>query len=234
MAANEARISVCRMLQEISRKLVTKNLRSDKMDYIYFTIDRVEHILALCVQVFSVDTEIFSLLSKAKCLIGSQSELPATAQSFQSDRVFTGDRGRPCYNITRQQLEYSKHYGFNAVEMVAMLGVSEATVRRRLQEYDLLISESFTPMSDEELDKVVKDMKKDFYQSGYRMVLGILRLRGYHIQERRVMESLRRVVIEGVITRSLQLQIIHRREYRIQNTVHVEERMWSHIDVMDY
>ena len=109
------------------------------MDYIYFTIARVEHILALCVQVFSVEAEIFSLLSKAKCLIASESELPATAQTFQSDKVFTGDRGRPRYNITRQQvqLEYFKHYGFNTVEMAAMLGVSEATVRRRLQELSI-------------------------------------------------------------------------------------------------
>ena len=125
--------------KEISRKLITRNLLSDEMDYIYFTIARVEHILALCVQVFSVEAEIFSLLSKAKCLIGSESELPATAQTFQSDKVFTGDRGRPRYNITRQQvqLEYFKHYGFNTVEMAAMLGVSEATVRRRLQELSI-------------------------------------------------------------------------------------------------
>lgn len=170
MAENEARISVCSMLQEISCKLITRNLRSDEMDYFYFTIDRVEHILALCVQVFSVEAEIFSLRSEAKCLIGS--ELPAIAQGFQSDKVFTGDRGRPRYNITRQQLEYFKHYGFNAVEMAAMLGVSEATLRRRLQEYDLPISESFTPMSDEELDEVVKDIKKgllsEWLQDGTR------------------------------------------------------------------
>ncbi|XP_068670218.1 uncharacterized protein [Montipora foliosa] len=213
MAANDARSSVCSMLQEISRKLITRNLRSDETDYIYFTIDRVEHILALCVQVFSVEAEIFSLLSEAKCLIGS--ELQATAQGFQSDKVFTGNRGRPRYNITRQQVEYFKHYSFNAVQMAAMLGVSEATLRRRLQEYDLPLSESFTAMSDEELDEVVKDIKKDFCQSGYRMVLGVLRSRGYRIQQRRVMESLRRVDVEGVIMRSLQLKIIHRREYRV-------------------
>ena len=44
MAENNVRISVCSMLQEIGRKLITRNLRSDEMDYIYFTIDRVEHI----------------------------------------------------------------------------------------------------------------------------------------------------------------------------------------------
>lgn len=133
----------------------------------------------MCVQVFSVEAEIFALLSEAKCLIGS--ELQAPDQSFQSDKVFTGGRGRPRYNITRQQLEYFKHYGFNAVEMADLLGVSEATLLRRLQESDLPLSESFTAMSDEELDEVVKDIKKDFCQSGYRMVLDVLRSRGYRI-----------------------------------------------------
>ena len=135
MAANEARISVCGMLQEISRKLKTRNLRSHEMDYIYFTLDRVEHILALCVQAFSVEAEIFSLFSEAKkCLIGSENELSGIAQGFQSDKVFPGDRGRPRYDITRQQLEHFKQYGFSAVDMAAMLGVSEATVRRRFQD----------------------------------------------------------------------------------------------------
>ena len=87
------------MLQEISPKLITRNLQSDEIDYIYFTIDRVEHLLALCEQVFSVEAEIVSLFSEAKRLIGS--ELQATAQGFQSDKIFTGDRGRPRYNITR-------------------------------------------------------------------------------------------------------------------------------------
>ena len=51
---------------------MTGNLRSDETDYIYVTIDRVEHTLAPSVQVFSVDAEIFSLLSEAKSLIRSK------------------------------------------------------------------------------------------------------------------------------------------------------------------
>ena len=50
--------------------------------------------------------------------------------------------------------------------MAIMLGVSEATVRRRLQEYEMSMSDSYTPLSDEELDKVIKEIKKDYHQSG--------------------------------------------------------------------
>ena len=47
------------------------------------------------------------------------------------------------------------------------------------------------------------------------MVLGILRSKGYRIPERWVMKSHRRVHVEGVILGSLQLRIIHWREYRV-------------------
>ena len=78
-----------------------------------------------------------------------------------------------------------------------------ATVRRRLQDFELSTSVCFTPLSDEQLDEVVKDIKRNFVQSGYR------------IQESRVMESLRRVDVEGVRMRSLQLKTINRREYKV-------------------
>ena len=125
--------------------------------------------------------------------------------------VFSGDRGRSRYNITEEQLEYFLDFGFTATEISAMLGVSEPTVRRRLQEFGLS-SRNLTNISDDALDRIVTQIKEDFQQSGYRVIRGILRARGYHIAERRVVECLRRVDLEGVILRSLQLQIVHRRE----------------------
>lgn len=67
----------------------------------------------------------------------------------------------------------------------------------------------------EALDETVSDIKKDFQQSGYRIVKGLLRARGICIPERRVLESLRRVDLEGVIMRSLHLQTTHRRKYKV-------------------
>ena len=80
-------------------------------------------------------------------------------------------------------------------------------------------------MSDSELDELMKNVKEHFPRSGYRVMLGILRSMGYHIQEWRVRESLRRVDIEGVVMRSLQLQILHRRKY----SVYGPNALW-HVD----
>ena len=122
---------------------------------------------------------------------------------------------RPRYNISEGQLQYFVDFGFKAKEIAAMLGVSEATVRRRFQENGLSTSGGFSPLFDEEMDGLVRDIKQDFPQSGYRMVLGILRARGFRFQQHCVMECLRRVDLEGIIMRPLQLRVLHRRKYKV-------------------
>lgn len=67
--------------------------------------------------------------------------------SFQSGKVFEGDRGRPQYNISKEQLTYFIGFGFKATQIAEMLGVSESTVRRRLQEYNLS-AKDYTTISD--------------------------------------------------------------------------------------
>ena len=44
---------------------------------------------------------------------------------FQCEKVFNGDRGRPRYNITKQQLEYFLDFGFTVTGISAMLGASK-------------------------------------------------------------------------------------------------------------
>ena len=58
--------------------------------------------------------------------------------------------------------------------MAAMLGVSEATARRRFQEYGWSNSERLSPLSDEELDGIVRDIKHDFSQSGFYQLFNLL------------------------------------------------------------
>ena len=88
-----------------------------------------------------------------------------------------------------------------------------ATVRRKYRVFQLS-SKSYTDISDEELDNKIMSIKEDFHQSGYRIVTGILRANAIFVQNRRVLESMRRVDLDGVIMRSLHLQPIHRRKYR--------------------
>ena len=95
-----------------------------------------------------------------------------------------------------------------------MLGVSESTIRRRFREFNLS-TRCYTDVSDEQLDVTVSSIKDDFQQSGYRMLTGILKSRGICVPQRRVLESVRRVDLEGVILRSLKLRTINGRKYKV-------------------
>ena len=73
-----------------------------------------------------VDEEIFPLLSEAKLLIGHSYQLQETREMcFHPEKTHDGNRRRPRYAITVQQLQYFIHFGFKASEIASMLGVSE-------------------------------------------------------------------------------------------------------------
>jgi hypothetical protein len=99
---------VCNILEELIRQLTSENLRQDVLDYIFTRLERVENILSLSSQIFNVDDRIFACISEAKYLVRSaylQSDA-ASGQNSQPDECFTGECGRPRYNITSEQLEY--------------------------------------------------------------------------------------------------------------------------------
>ena len=210
--------NIISMLNDVAQKLRSvQDWRSNKseVDYIYYKLDRLEHILSLSAQLVNIDDRIYCNISAAKCLVGHLLQDEEPVINFNMETTLTGNRGRPRYIISKEQLQYFMEYGFKGHELAIMLGVSEATVRRRLQDFGLSSSTNFFSLTDKQLDTIVRGIKKDFVQSGYRRVQSILRAREYRVQERRVMESLRRVDIEGVIMRSLQLQTIRRRTYAV-------------------
>lgn len=52
---------------------------------------------------------------------------------------------------------------------------------------------SYTLLSNDKLDKLVKTFKKHKPESGFRYLLGHLRLQGIRLQQKRIWQSLRRV-----------------------------------------
>ena len=147
-----------------------------------------------------------------------------SVNGFQSEKVFEGDQGRPQYNISKEQQSYFIVFGFKAVQIATMLGVSESTIQRRFREFNLS-TRCYTNVSDEQLDQIVSSIMDDFQQSGYRMLTGILKSRGICVPQRHILESLRRVDLEGVILRSLKLKTISRRKCKVSGP----EVLW-HID----
>ena len=68
----------------------------------------------------------------------------------------TGFKGRPKFDIPREQLQYSIDIGFKATDIAKMLCISEKTVYRRLEESGMSIRDTYANMTDQELDDVIK------------------------------------------------------------------------------
>ena len=93
--------------------------------------------------------------------------------SFQPNVEYTGAPGRPKIRVSKEQLSYLADNGsVKATDMARLLGISDATVHRRLKDFNLEISHSFSTIDDNTLDGIVLSIKEEFPNSGYRMVLG--------------------------------------------------------------
>ena len=78
---------------------------------------------------------------------------------------------------------------FSVPQIAEMFGVSVSTLRRRMTEYALSISATYSSINDEELDALVGEIQVMFPMCGNRRMLGHLLARGVRVQHNRVRES---------------------------------------------
>jgi len=118
-------------------------------------------------------------------------------------------QGRPKLKIPKEQLEGLRALGFSWVAISKMLGVSEKTVRRRKEAYNMSSSmELFSKISDDEIDEFMKFILQISPNSGERMIMGWFRGRGINVQRWRIRESIARV---DPISRDLRRRTVTRR-----------------------
>ncbi|KAF3839049.1 hypothetical protein F7725_017766 [Dissostichus mawsoni] len=101
-----------------------------------------------------------------------------------------------------------------------LLGVSEVTVFRRMAEFGISVSGSYSTMSDQELDMLVSEIKAQMPQIGYRLVMGRLRSLGHRVQWSRMKAAMHRVDAAGILARC-----VVRRTYSVRaslSLVHVD------------
>ena len=135
----------------------------------------------------------------------------------------TRGSGRPRYNISQQQLEHLLNLNFDCPTIANMLGVSLRTVRRRMTEYHLSVKSHYSTMNDDELDGVVRELKVQFPNSGYRIMDGLLHQKSIRIQQSRVREAMQRTDPNGTVVRFADM--VHRRRYHVPGP----QSLW-HID----
>ena len=122
--------------------------------------------------------------------------------------------GRPKYGIPEEHLLCFKSLGFTSNAIADILLISRWTLRRRVMEYGITDLVRFSKISNDELDKLIRDYRNIHgLACGHSMILGHLNSIGIKVQQKRVTESLVRVDPDGCYMRwSL---IIRRENYNV-------------------
>ncbi|KAH3708779.1 uncharacterized protein LOC127858084 [Dreissena polymorpha] len=85
--------------------------------------------------------------------------------------------------------------------MADLLHVSDSSVKRRLRTFGLKLRQTFSVLSNDALDDLVREVTQGNPSLGQRMVQGLLQSRGHKVQRQRVADSLIRVDAAAVALR---------------------------------
>ena len=111
---------IARSIREVLNLQYADNLRNDEVDYLYFKIDRIEHILALSSPVVDIECSAFQYVRDAKELEADELDRVSTIsdQGHCTQKVLGGNRGRLRYDVQEAQLQFFVEFGFKVSEMV--------------------------------------------------------------------------------------------------------------------
>lgn len=84
--------------------------------------------------------------------------------------------------------------------VASLLGVSEATIFRKMNENAISTKILFSSMSDEKLDNKVAELKARVPHAGYRLVKGLLQSEEHHIQWNGIKGCVHRIDSAGVLS----------------------------------
>ena len=107
--------------------------------------------------------------------------------------------GTPSFNIPKSMLEYHLQ-GFKIKDIASMLSVSESTVYRRMRSFGLSALD-FSDICDEQLDRHLSELSKEFPFCGEELMAFLLRERGIKVQRMKLRDSIHRVDEKGVSER---------------------------------
>ena len=165
-------------LLDVLRQL--ENLDSVQFDAIIFRLEQLaSRIVRLC-DVNLVDDTIQHDVTQAMHYLHRVEELQ-TENSFTVDIFQSSQRGRSCFNISREQMSYFLNHQFSIVDVAKALGVSQSTISHRMRTYGNFqqSQRQFSPpLSDEELDNKVRGILQEFLNAAYRRVMSQLAVAG--------------------------------------------------------
>ena len=207
--------------------LLIEQSRFCEGDLIQFRLDWLYSVVVRHVDYIPSGETVLNLFHQAAALLVTNSNKVDCRHSVssQAEILHSGQQGRPRYFISKEKLEFLLDMKFTSGEITSMLYVSESTIKRGMREYGTFVRQRYSDISEYELDKIFEGIMREFPNSGYKRITGLLQNGGYRIQQNRIRESMRRVNPDGVLLRALELRAIRRRRYQVSGPL----ALW-HID----
>jgi len=131
--------------------------------------------------------------------------------------------GRPRYTILQEQLEALLYLNMDCPTIASTLGISLRTLRRRMTDFNLSVKDTYSVISDIDLEQAVKSIKELFPNAGYRMMDALLRDKGIKITQSQLREAMHNTDPNGLVVRMS--ECIQRRKYHVPGP----QSLW-HID----
>ena len=183
-------------------------------DYLEFVCAQEMFFLDIVAQHVPVSQEVIDTLSELSGALQNQRQCqhpPPLPIEYEN----TQGKGRPKISISREYLQHLVEFGLPMATIPRFLGVSRATLYRRMAEDNISVRGLYSACTDPELDALVSEIKTRVPHSGYRSVKGILESQGHRVQWERVRAAMHRVDSLGILERMTQLGCVVRRTYSV-------------------
>ncbi|XP_059399811.1 uncharacterized protein LOC132131733 [Carassius carassius] len=189
------------------------------LDYLEFLCSHELLFISSVYDQISVPEELLGELSTLKNTVDrhiDNNNEPVTALEVEF-----GVKGPPKFIISREHLQYLVNMQLSVPCIAELLGVSTRTIKRRLTEYGISLKDTYSKITDEELDNLVRSIKAKSPHLGHRMMKGHLQALGHRVPWTRVWDSMHRVDSAGILARITQLRCVVRRTYSVKGPLHV-------------
>ncbi|XP_066921422.1 uncharacterized protein [Clytia hemisphaerica] len=189
-------------------------------EWIVFKLETFKKLLSTAVSIYDICEEpinrIMSIIDLLQTVPRQETNKPSGISDMHQSH--SSKPGRPKILIDCEKLDYLFNLNFTANDIANFFGTSRRTICRRLSEKSMSIVDTYSKMSDSQLDECVKNILDEFPRTGYRRMKGFLQSNGHRVQEKRVRACMHRVGLEGVLSRSTELKTVRRRKYNVKGT----------------
>ena len=152
-------------VRELIESFTRPHLAEDE-DVFYCQIERLMDFLSRCAN--NVTFEEFDMVDENLARVHHLMEVKEGSSiiGFKAPIVRCGDRGRPSFCISREQLEYLLQFKFSVPGIARLFCVSVRTIRRRMSDFGLSIGQTYSDITDQDLKSQVSDFLNQCPNSG--------------------------------------------------------------------